>query len=243
MVADPGLGRDLVARCGEHLVEHGEDGGHVVGVGDVGEVDAVPRVARVAEEGAHLAHRRGDPTVGVDDGDHVGDVLHEGAPAVLALAQLDLGPVVLGDVHEDADHVGSVVVEPLDHRGPDPDLDVGAVLGQAGHLLALGPFVGEGAPSDVGVVVGVVGVDDRQGTAQHLLGGPAEGPLGGGVPDHEVALGVDAAHRDRDAGDESGQVMVRGGQGVGEALLVGAGGLVAGVVGRGLGCGRGCRGG
>ena len=48
---------------------------------------------------------------------------------------------------------------------------------------------------------------------------------------HAVAVGVDAADRDRDAGDQRGQVVVGGGEGVGEALLLGARGLVgAGAV-------------
>jgi hypothetical protein len=138
----------------------------------------------------------------------IGHALHQQAEALLALAQLVLGLLALGDV---AGHLGKAEQQPfLVVDGVDDDVgpEAGAVLAHApalGFILAVIERGLQRARRQAGTAV-FVGIEARKVLAQDLLRDVALEPVGARVPAAHVPLRVE--HVDRIVVDAGNQVLV-----------------------------------
>jgi hypothetical protein len=216
LVSHPGFGGDRPARLVEHLAHQRAQPGHVVGVHQLVEGAPDPRVRRVAEHRRDLPGRAPDRAVGPEDGDRVGDVLQEGAPAVLGGPHGPVDGHVLGDVDEQHEHLAGalgLVGGVAGRGGPHPQVDGVAGGVDADEVVALEAVAGEGAGPQLVAAV----VEDGERAADDLLGQPAQHVLGGRVPEGDHVVGAHPDDGDGHPLDEAGHVDLDRRQGPAEA--------------------------
>ena len=114
--------------------------------------------------------------------------------AAIRRARCLLGDSAIRDVDEQREAL-RVAIGSHDGRCPHRDIDHRAVAPRPQHLAATDLLAAREVGEVLEDLVTLFGVERRPTLSEHLGGRPAEHPLGGGIPDSDLAFQI--GHHDR----------------------------------------------